>query len=124
MQSRRTLRLARRHLAPADRTLIAEQLAQLRLPSGQRAELALGALDAVGHARERRGVSGAGASAIPRRLLALESLSLGPRAQQRQLERLGLLGDLGKFGRGVRATDRVGRERLRARSLQRIDELG
>jgi len=39
MWSRRTIRLAR--LASADGTLIAEQIAQLLLPSGQRAELVL-----------------------------------------------------------------------------------
>src|SRR4051812_40209244 len=112
MPSGPTLELARCHLAPADRPLIAEQLAQLLLPSGEGADAVLSALDGFGRARERCGVSRAGASAIPRWLLALEPLSLGPRAEQRLLERLGLLGDLGEFGRGARATDRVGRQRL------------
>src|SRR3954451_14866430 len=124
MQSRRTLQLARHHLAPADRALSAEQLPQLLLPSGQRAEPALGALDGVGRARERCGVPGASASAIPGWLFALEPLLLDARAEQRLLEPCGLLAELGKFGGGARAADRVGRQRLSARSLQRIDESG
>src|SRR4051794_33783972 len=124
MRARRTLRLARRHLAPADRALSAEQLPQLLLPSGQRAEPALGALDGVGRARERCGVLGASASAIPGWLFAREPLLLDARAEQRLLEPCGLFAELGQFGGGARAADRVGRQRLSARALQRVDEFG